>query len=62
MIKMITQTFKSFFSEGHERTLAVKKNALVTFFLKGASILFGLIMVPMTIDYVNPYNTESGSL
>ena len=51
---MITQTFKNFFSEGHERTLAVKKNAVVTFFLKGASILFGLIMVPMTIDYVNP--------
>jgi O-antigen/teichoic acid export membrane protein len=54
MIKMITQTFKSFFSEGHERTLAVKKNAVLTLFLKGASILFGLIMVPMTIEYVNP--------
>ena len=34
--------------------MAVKKNAIHTLFLKGASILFGLVMIPLTIDYVNP--------
>lgn len=49
---------KSFFSEGHQRTLVAKKNIAGTFLIKGASILISLLLVPLTIHYVNP--TEFG--
>ena len=50
----INLAIKKFFSEGHERSLIAKKNLTLTFFLKGTSILIGIVMVPLTIDYVNP--------
>ncbi|MFH0865864.1 MAG: oligosaccharide flippase family protein, partial [Bacteroidota bacterium] len=43
-----------FFSSGHQRTLKAKKNILATFFLKGMSIAISLILVPLTINYINP--------
>lgn len=43
-----------FFSKGHERTLRAKKNILASFFIKGGSIATGLILVPLTINYLNP--------
>jgi O-antigen/teichoic acid export membrane protein len=42
-----------FFSKGHERTLLAKKNIAYSFLLKGLSILTGLLLIPMTIKYVN---------
>jgi len=45
---------KDFFSKGHERTLAAKKNVVISFLLKGAAILVSLLNVPMAIRYVNP--------
>jgi len=46
--------FKRFFSEGHQRTLVAKKNIAVSFLIKGLSILISLLLVPLTIHYVNP--------
>ena len=43
-----------FFTKGHERSLQAKKNILASFVIKGFSILIGLLLVPMTINYVNP--------
>lgn len=54
MKKFIT----TYFSQGHERTILAKKNIAGTFFLKGLSILISLILVPLTISYINP--TEFG--
>ena len=44
---------KKFFS-GHERSIKAKKHILVSFLLKGISILISLLLVPLTIDYLNP--------
>ena len=44
---------KNFFS-GHERSIKAKKHILVSFLLKGISILISLLLVPLTIDYLNP--------
>src|SRR5207237_362877 len=54
MIKSITLTLKSFFSEGHERTIKAKKNIAASFIIKGASIIISFRMVRLTIHYVNP--------
>lgn len=39
---------------GSERSLQLKKNILVSFLAKGGSIFINLLLVPITIDYVNP--------
>ena len=50
---MIARFTNKFFS-GHERSIKAKKNILSSFFLKGISILISLLLVPLTIDYLNP--------
>ncbi|TXB65260.1 lipopolysaccharide biosynthesis protein [Vicingus serpentipes] len=50
---MITNLFNKFFS-GHERSVKAKKNILGSFALKGMSMLISLLLVPLTIDYLNP--------
>lgn len=50
---MIRQLFHNFFS-GHERTIRARKNILGSFALKGISIITSLLLVPLTIDYLNP--------
>lgn len=40
---------------GSQRTIRAKKNILAMFILKSISILCTLIVVPLTIDYVSPY-------
>lgn len=45
---------KDFFNKGHERTINAKKNVLASFAIKGISIVISLILVPLTIDYINP--------
>ncbi len=43
-----------FFSKGHKRSIEAKRNIFASFAIKGLSILIGLVLVPLTIDYVNP--------
>ena len=45
---------KEFFTNGHERTLKAKKNIAASFLIKGLNIGIGLILVPLTINYLNP--------
>lgn len=54
MLKKIKLKFNSFFSEGHSRTLLAKKNVAISFLIKGGSIFIGLIVVPLTINYISP--------
>jgi len=54
MIKSIYFNIKLYFSTGHERTLLAKKNVAISILLRGLSIVLGYIIVPITIDYVNP--------
>jgi len=53
-MRTVVLKLKSFFTQGHERTLKAKKNVAISFFLKGISILMGFVLIPMTINYVNP--------
>lgn len=50
---MIKNLFNKFFS-GHERSVKAKKNIIASLALKGTSILISLLLVPLTIDYLNP--------
>ncbi len=43
-----------FFTIGHERTLLAKKNIVASFVIKGLNIAIGLILVPLTIHYLDP--------
>ena len=40
--------------DGISRSTTVKKNIIVSFLLKGISILISLQVVPLTINYINP--------
>lgn len=40
---------------GHDRTVRARKNVLASLGIKGCNILIGLLLVPLTIHYVNPH-------
>ena len=40
-------------NKGQERSVKAKKNIIAEIFLKGTSILISLILVPLTINYIN---------
>ena len=53
----ITRLFNKiydFFTKGHERSILAKKNILASFFIKGFSIAISLLIVPLSLKYVNP--------
>lgn len=41
-------------SKGHQRSIKAKKNIVASFFIKGISIAISLIVVPLTLNYINP--------
>lgn len=45
---------KESLTKGHERSVRAKRNILASFLIKGFSIAFSLIIVPLTINYINP--------
>lgn len=44
---------KSFFSNGDERLMKAKLNSLYMFLIQGASMFIGLLLVPITLNYVD---------
>jgi len=42
------------FGQGHERSIKAKKNILLSILTKGISIAISLVLVPLTINYINP--------
>jgi O-antigen/teichoic acid export membrane protein len=42
-----------FFSKGHNRSLIVKKNIFYSLIIKGGSIAISLVLIPLTIRFVN---------
>ncbi|MES2388315.1 MAG: oligosaccharide flippase family protein [Bacteroidota bacterium] len=42
-----------FFEKGHERSVLAKKNAAASFLIKGGSMLVSLLMVPLTLRYLD---------
>ncbi len=47
-------SIKLFFAKGAERTQQIKKNIIASFILKGGNIVISFILIPLTINYVNP--------
>ena len=47
------EEIKSFFLAGSERSIKAKRNIAAMVFIKGANILVGLLLVPLTLKYVN---------
>ncbi|HVZ98661.1 MAG TPA: MATE family efflux transporter [Chitinophagaceae bacterium] len=41
-------------NRGHQRSVKAKKNIIASFFLKGVSIAVSFVMVPLTLNYINP--------
>ena len=57
MTKNITRPvsfIKNLLNKGHSRSVNAKKNILASLVIKGCSIAISLILVPLTIHYVNP--------
>jgi O-antigen/teichoic acid export membrane protein len=54
MILNIKKRIKLLVKTDHERSSKIKKNIFYSFFIKGASILLGLMLIPLTINYINP--------
>ena len=44
----------AFLNSGHTRSVRAKRNILGGLLIKGLSVLISLLLVPLTIDYVNP--------
>jgi len=54
MMLTIFTFFKNLINKGHDRSVKAKKNIIASFFIKGISIAISLILVPLTINYINP--------
>lgn len=46
----------TFYNKGNERSVKAKKNILLMLLYKGGNILIGLLLVPLTIHYVDSIN------
>ena len=46
--------FSKLLFKGHERSIKAKKNIIASLLIKGSSIAISLILVPVTINYINP--------
>jgi O-antigen/teichoic acid export membrane protein len=55
-IKLVFNKIKDFFSAGHERSVQAKKNIIGLVISKGLGIFISLLLVRLTINYVNPSN------
>lgn len=59
-LRMKGKFFKTFsflnnlINKGHDRSVKAKKNILASFLIKGGSIIVSLLLVPLTIHYINP--------
>lgn len=48
-----TEKISTYFTRGHERSLRIKKNILMLFLFKGLSIIINLMLVPLTLHYLD---------
>jgi len=52
--KKFLDLLNKYFTQGHERSINAKKNILALIIIKGLSIAISLVIVPLTINYINP--------
>lgn len=49
----IKQYIIDFFKKGHERSIKARKNIVASIIIKGASVVIGFLLVPITLDYLD---------
>lgn len=54
MITKVAALFNNFFTKGNPRSINAKRNIAISFITKALSIGTSLLLVPITIHYVNP--------
>ena len=54
MLFSIKNKLSSILRKDNERSSKIIKNILISFVVKGGSIIIGLLLIPLTIDYVSP--------
>lgn len=54
LVKIYPFTYLGRLFTGHERTVRINKHVIIITILKGAGIIIGLLLVPLTIHYINP--------
>lgn len=54
MLQVIQSNLQRYFTKGHERSLKAKKNIVQSVILKGGSVIISLLLIPLTIRYINP--------
>lgn len=54
IIEELKIKLKPIFKKDDERSQKVFNNTIISFLVRGGSILVGLLLVPMTINYINP--------
>lgn len=52
-ISEIVAFILGFLNKGQDRSVKAKKNIIASFFIKGVSIAISLLLVPLTINYIN---------
>ncbi len=50
----LNNLLNNFLDKGHDRSTKAKKHILFSFLIKGISIAISLVLVPLTINYINP--------
>jgi len=53
MISYLRNKVETFWNTGHERTLKIKRNIIYSFLIKGASVVVGFLLIPLTIHYID---------
>ncbi len=53
-MKKLSDLFKYIFKKGDDRSLKIRSNIIIIFLFKGGSLLVNLLLVPITIHFVNP--------
>lgn len=51
---LFVESLNKFIKKGESRSVKIKKNILISFLVRGLSVVISFSIVPLTIDYVNP--------
>ncbi|WP_461451689.1 oligosaccharide flippase family protein [Mucilaginibacter sp.] len=54
MLQSLQLYIFKFFNKGHERSLKAKRNIAISLLIKCGSVIISLLLIPLTIKYVNP--------
>ena len=52
-MKSVRHLIKHYFNSGHSRSIKAKKHIIISFVLKGISILIGFVLVPLILGYID---------